>query len=109
VRGVDLLDSTPRQIWLQQLLGYATPGYCHLPVAINDQGQKLSKSHGASGVVIDTAGRNLWNALSLLRQEPPSELRSATVASIWQWAIEHWSSAVLVGLRELPAPPDALA
>ena len=109
VRGVDLLDSTPRQIWLQQLLGYTTPGYCHLPVAINEQGQKLSKSHGAPGVLIDTAGRNLWNALSLLRQAPPAELRSAPNASIWQWALEHWDIGALVGVRELPTAPDALA
>lgn len=109
VRGVDLLDSTPRQIWLQQLLGYATPSYCHLPVAINQQGQKLSKSHGACGVVVATAGRNLWNALSLLRQQPPVALRSAPVAAIWQWAAEHWDITVLIGVRELPAPADALA
>lgn len=109
VRGVDLLDSTPRQIWLQRLLGYPTPGYCHLPVAINDRGQKLSKSHGASGVVTESANRNLWNALSLLRQSPPAGLRLAPLAVIWQWALEHWDIRVLVGVRELPAPPDALA
>ena len=109
VRGVDLLDSTPRQIWLQQQLGYATPGYSHLPVAVNELGQKLSKSHGASGIVLDKAGRNLWSALALLRQEPPAELAAAPLGSIWEWALENWDINVLVGIRELPAPPEVLA
>ena len=39
VRGSDLLDSTPRQIYLQQLLGYPTPSYCHLPVITNAAGR----------------------------------------------------------------------
>ncbi|MFA6986768.1 MAG: tRNA glutamyl-Q(34) synthetase GluQRS [Arenimonas sp.] len=44
VRGADLMDSTPRQILLQQMLGYATPGYAHLPVIKTANGLKLSKS-----------------------------------------------------------------
>ncbi len=109
VRGIDLLDSTPRQIWLQQLLGYATPSYCHVPVAINDRGQKLSKSHGAEGVVLDEAAANLFNALRLLDQEPPAELRTATVPALWAWAMEHWDISVLAGIKEIPATPVELA
>ncbi len=109
VRGIDLLDSTPRQIWLQQLLGYHTPSYCHLPVAINDRGQKLSKSHGASGVVVDEAATNLFLALRLLEQQPPEELRSAPVPSLWAWAHEHWDVSVLTGIKEIPAHPTELA
>src|SRR5690606_20310017 len=43
VRGADLLDNTERQIYLGQLLGYPRLSYMHLPLAMNDQGQKLSQ------------------------------------------------------------------
>jgi Glutamyl- and glutaminyl-tRNA synthetases len=47
VRGVDLLDSTARQIWLQRCLGLPTPHYLHLPLLTDAQGRKLSKSEAA--------------------------------------------------------------
>jgi len=47
VRGADLLDSTPRQILLQQALGLPTPRYVHLPLLLDDEGRKLSKSDAA--------------------------------------------------------------
>jgi glutamyl-Q tRNA(Asp) synthetase len=109
VRGIDLLDSTPRQIWLQRLLGYPTPQYCHLPVAINERGQKLSKSHGAAGVPLETAADNLFAALTLLGQPVPSELRSAPVQALWEWGLEHWNLSVLSGITDLPAPSSELA
>jgi glutamyl-Q tRNA(Asp) synthetase len=47
VRGGDLLSSTARQIALQKALGYRTPEYAHLPLVVNEQGQKLGKRDGA--------------------------------------------------------------
>jgi len=47
VRGADLLDNTPRQIWLQRCLGLPTPRYLHLPLVTTAHGEKLSKQTGA--------------------------------------------------------------
>ncbi|QOR45872.1 tRNA glutamyl-Q(34) synthetase GluQRS [Trueperella pecoris] len=47
VRGDDLLPSTPRQVYLQRLLGYATPEYIHVPLVLNQQGIRLAKRDGA--------------------------------------------------------------
>ena len=101
------MDSTPRQIWLQQLLGYATPTYCHLPVAVNELGQKLSKSHGASGVDLQHPEGNLLLALELLGQRPPAELKASGITDIWQWALESWDIAVLRQMTEIPMPVRA--
>ena len=107
VRGIDLMDSTPRQIWLQQLLGYATPNYCHVPVAVNERGQKLSKSHGAGGVNLQHPEGNLVHALELLDQSPPPELKAIGITDIWQWAFESWDIAALRQMTEIPAPAQA--
>jgi len=91
VRGGDLLDSTPRQIYLQQLLGYARPAYLHLPVAVDKDGQKLSKSTGAASIKHLTPAKNLIHALSFLGQKPPGELKHDALNDIWCWAIKHWN------------------
>ena len=50
VRGADLLDNTPRQIALQQALGYPTPQYLHTPLVMATDEQKLSKQNGAEAL-----------------------------------------------------------
>ncbi len=90
VRGADLLDSTPRQIYLQQLLGYTTPHYAHVPVASNAAGEKLSKQTLAKPIDMRPPGHALFDALSFLGQQPPAEIKNATLAEIWQWAIMNW-------------------
>ncbi|MGI9273110.1 MAG: tRNA glutamyl-Q(34) synthetase GluQRS [Woeseiaceae bacterium] len=109
VRGIDLMDSTPRQLWLQQLLGYDAPNYSHIPVATNKRGQKLSKSFGAGGVLLDQAPATLHAALDLLGQNPPAALAANSLADIWKWALEHWNIAVLAGKTELPVGNMELA
>ena len=103
VRGIDLMDSTPRQIYLQQLLDYRTPEYLHIPVAENDQGQKLSKLTGAPPIPLDNVGRTLLSALDALGQQPPPELADSGLHDIWSWAINHWQAGVMADQTEIPA------
>jgi glutamyl-Q tRNA(Asp) synthetase len=91
VRGIDLLDSAPRQLYLQELLGLPAPAYAHLPVAVNHSGQKLSKQSHAASLSRRHANRQLWQALCFLGQLPPSELEDASMADLWMWAQNHWS------------------
>ncbi|HEX5125834.1 MAG TPA: tRNA glutamyl-Q(34) synthetase GluQRS [Rhodocyclaceae bacterium] len=90
VRGADLLDSTPRQIFLQRLLGYMTPEYAHLPVAINASGEKLSKQTLAAPLDENNPVVALHAALVFLGQAPPSALMRASVNEVWTWAQAHW-------------------
>lgn len=90
VRGADLLDSTPRQIFLQQSLGYYTPQYLHLPVVTNASGEKLSKQTHAAPIDLSRALLQLFLALEFLGQEPPNEILGGDIASLWQWAIGNW-------------------
>ncbi|MEZ5589642.1 MAG: tRNA glutamyl-Q(34) synthetase GluQRS [Gammaproteobacteria bacterium] len=92
VRGSDLLDSTPRQIHLQQLLKYPTPNYMHLPIALDSKGYKLSKQTGATALSLQQPGQSLYAVLMLLGQTPPVELALWYPEAIWHWAIEHWQS-----------------
>ncbi|MBS1143150.1 MAG: tRNA glutamyl-Q(34) synthetase GluQRS [Proteobacteria bacterium] len=90
VRGADLLASTPRQIWLQRCLGFATPGYAHLPVAANAAGEKLSKQTLARALATDSAAAELIRALAFLGQPVPADLAWAPVAEVWAWAMTQW-------------------
>jgi glutamyl-Q tRNA(Asp) synthetase len=102
VRGDDLLASTAWQRCLQQALALPAPRYCHLPLVVDADGQKLSKSLHAVPLDGDQASAWLWRALTLLRQQPPESLRSASLRTIWQWAIESWQLARLRSVRSLP-------
>lgn len=91
VRGADLLDNTERQIYLGQLLGYPRLSYMHLPLAMNDQGQKLSKQNLAQALDLTQAPQLLKQALQALHQAevdldtPDRMLQQAVV----QWDIER--------------------
>ena len=90
IRGCDLLDSTPKQIFLQQTLGYSTPKYCHLPIITNQQGEKLSKQTHAEAVSTTNPEKTLFLLLTLLKQNPPQQLKNASIQTLLNWAIEHW-------------------
>jgi glutamyl-Q tRNA(Asp) synthetase len=104
VRGADLLTSTPRHSLLQQALCVRTPSYAHLPVALDSEGRKLSKSAQSLAIETRNAGPLLWQALQSLRQTPPVALYNAPLSELWTWAIAHWSSAPLVGHTTCLAP-----
>ena len=108
VRGADLLNSTPRQIHLQNLLGLDIPHYMHLPIAVNAAGEKLSKQTMAQAVDITQPVDELWKALSFLQQQPPPALQLEDLETIWKWARQNWRPGKLVGLRALPAMADEL-
>jgi glutamyl-Q tRNA(Asp) synthetase len=101
VRGADLLDSTPRQIYLQQLLGAQTPHYAHVPVATNAQGEKLSKQTLASALDTTRASIKVFEALSFLGQHPPEAIKNATLDEVWRWAITNWQLATVPKSRSL--------
>jgi glutamyl-Q tRNA(Asp) synthetase len=97
VRGVDLLNFTPAQVYLQQLLDLNTPDYMHVPVAVNPSGFKLSKQTGALAINDATPAENLVRCLEFLEQDPPASLATASVPDVWTWAKAHWQPQRLAG------------
>ncbi len=90
VRGADLLASTPRQIYLQQQLGFPTLLYLHLPVAKNPAGEKLSKQTLAPAIDVSRSPLLLMEALVFLGQTPPKDLATYPNEDILNWAITNW-------------------
>ncbi len=90
VRGADLIDSTPRQIFLQELLRLPSPRYAHVPVAVNARGEKLSKQTHAAPVSRHDPATALYAVLDFLGQSPPAALARATTRELWSWAIPNW-------------------
>jgi glutamyl-Q tRNA(Asp) synthetase len=99
VRGADLLDSTSRQIRLQKALGFKTPDYMHLPVAVTADGKKLSKRLKADPVKNHDPALAIGQALKFLGQNPPENL---SLSNLWDWALEHWNSELIPRRRNIP-------
>ena len=92
VRGVDLLDTTFNQVYLQSVLKLPTPGYAHHPLAVDDRGKKISKQDGATDVLAGVSPETvLIQALSFLGQNPAPELKRAKKQDILAWAVAHWT------------------
>ena len=104
VRGADLLDSTPRQIYLQQGLGLSTPRYLHLPAAVNAAGEKLSKQTRAAPVDARDPVPALAQVMQFLGQSPPEELSRESLSGFWAWALAHWDAGRIPRRICLPAP-----
>lgn len=105
VRGVDLIDSCARQALLYNALQQPIPSYAHIPIAVEADGQKLSKQNLALPLGTDNVATTLFMALSWLKQNPPNELKNNS-AELLVWAEKHWCIEALEGLHDSPAPED---
>ena len=102
VRGWDLLDSTPRQIYLQRVLNYQEMSYIHIPIIVDEKGQKLSKQAFAPSIETDRASEAIYKALVFLGQVPPAEIAIERPESQLQWAIANWDSQAVAKVSSLP-------
>ena len=102
VRGWDLLDSTPRQIYLQRVLNYQEMSYIHIPIIVDEKGQKLSKQAFAPSIETDRASEAIYKALVFLGQVPPAEIATERPESQLQWAIANWDSQAVAKVSSLP-------
>jgi glutamyl-Q tRNA(Asp) synthetase len=101
VRGADLLDSTPRQLYLQELLGASAPRYLHVPLITQPDGHKLGKSYRAPPLPTAQARPLLLRALRALGQEAPTQLLELTPSAILNWAAQHWQAERIPKVMQL--------
>jgi len=102
VRGADLLDSTPQQIYLQRQLGLSTPSYSHFPVATDRNGVKISKGYGAIDALLEKQPVGLLvEVLSLLGQAVDPELTKIPLTEVITWAIKNWDISRVPAVREI--------
>jgi len=101
IRGCDLLEPTVRQLSFYQALGVDVPQYGHIPLAVTDQGYKLSKQNKAPAIDNKHPQPALISALKFLGQQPPKELLSYPVAEIIEWALKHWNNSKIPSKREI--------
>lgn len=104
VRGADLVDSTPRQIHLQRLLGYRQPDYLHLPVAVNAAGEKLGKQTCAAAVPVHERIATILAVLRFLHQPVPADATSLGVRGLLDLAARQWDRQALPRQRTRAVP-----
>jgi glutamyl-Q tRNA(Asp) synthetase len=99
VRGEDLLSSTPRQIYIQEVLGYQRPQYCHLPLVTGSGGAKLSKRDNLiSNQLGNFNGKEaklLCAVLGFLGQGPPPGLESCSCSEVLSWGVSHFDAGLM--------------
>jgi len=101
IRGCDLLTPTSRQLSFYQILNQKAPTFAHIPLAITDQGYKLSKQNKAPAINNSNPQPTLLSALAFLGQMPPNELTTYPVDDIISWAIESCQLNLVPKHREI--------
>lgn len=101
VRGADLLDSTPRHLYLQELLGLPQPRYLHVPLIIQPDGNKLGKSYRSPPLDPDQAAPLLVRALRALGQAPEADLADGSVQDVLGWGVAHWNNDAIPRVRSV--------
>lgn len=91
VRGCDLIEPTARQLSFYQLLGIKPATYAHVPLAVTDEGYKLSKQNKAPPIDCQQPQPTLIAALKFLGLRPPNNLAEVSVEELISWAIKHWN------------------
>jgi len=100
VRGADLLPSTARQIYLQKLLGFTHPVYLHVPLVLDSDGRKLSKTDQAHPVDAANPVASLLDAWHFLNQEPPPADCGVSLPDFWDWGTKHWDPKRMLNSNE---------
>jgi len=99
-RGADLIGSTGRQVHVYRCLGLEAPKYAHLPLVVDEEGRKLSKSDADDPVHHRRPQTTLRLVLRALGHEPPAGLGS--LESLWRWALDHWN------IEQVPRGPVSI-
>ncbi len=100
VRGIDLIDSTPWQIHLNRILNYQQPSYAHIPILVNNKGQKLSKQTFAQEIDSENPLETLMLAYKLLLQKSLVK-KPKTLKAFWNDAITHWNINKLDNIQSI--------
>jgi glutamyl-Q tRNA(Asp) synthetase len=106
VRGADLIESTPRQIYLQSLLGLPRPRYLHVPVAVNARGEKLSKQTQARPIEDARAASAIAAALRFLGQPMPADFAESAPRELLAAAARNWDAGRLPRARHCAVEAD---
>ena len=101
VRGVDILDSTPRQLYLQNQLHYPHPVYAHVPVITQNNGNKLSKQNHAPAIPLNNPRPLIIKALTAFGLKPEPDLLMNSVEEILSWGTKNWSMRNMAGKKEI--------
>lgn len=102
VRGIDLLDSTPRQLAIYRSLGVQAPNYLHIPIVVDKQDVKLSKQTGASPAPTTQPVSTLRSALKILGQNPQNDAQN--VADLLARATDNWDTSRIPAQDEIRVP-----